>query len=298
MDINFDLFRIFCEVVGTGNFTKAAEKLYVSQSAVSQAIKQLEDKIGGALFNRSVRGVALTAEGEMLYSYTSKAVALIENAQTKFASMKGLRDGEIKIGASDTACGLFLLPHLSKFNTEYPEIYISVTNRTTRELIELLKNGSVDMSFINLPAEIDPTLNVKPVMEIHDCFVTGAKYAYLAESALHLRELRKYPILMLEKGSNSRQQMEKFLASYGVGITPAIELGSLNMLSEFAKIGLGIAATIREDVQKQIESGELYELRFFEQLPVRHIGLAEMKNVSLSFAAQAFKGTVLSSAKL
>jgi len=261
----------------------------VSQSAVSQAIMQLEERLGCQLFNRSTRGVRLTPEGEILYSYANNAVSIIENAQDKIAKMKNLRDGEIKIGASDTVCSLFLLPFLNRYNTEYPEIQISVINRTTRELIRLLKNGSVDISFVNLPIDDDSTLEVIPVMEIHDCFVTGSKYAYLTDSAIRLRDLRKYPILMLEKSRSSRRQMDIFLKSYDLEIKPSIELESLSLLSEFAKIGLGIAATIKEEVQKMLDNQELYELRFLETLPTRNIGLAQNKNVSLSFAAEAFK---------
>ena len=291
--INLELYRFFCEAAKTGNVTKASENLFVSQSAVSQAIMQLEDKLGCKLFNRSKRGVRLTSEGEVLYSYASNAVALIDNAQEKIQSMKNLRDGEIKIGASDTACSLFLLPFLSSFNTDYPEIRISVVNRTTQELITLLKNGTVDISFVNLPVDEDAVLEIKPVMQFHDCFVAGVKYAHLADSIIHLEDLEKYPILMLEKSSNSRKQMDRFLRSHELDITPSIELESLALVSEFAKIGLGIAATIKEDVQKALDTGELFELRFHEALPIRHLGLAQMKNLSLSFAAEAFKKAVL-----
>jgi len=290
--INLELYRVFCETARNGNVTKAAESLFVSQSAVSQSIMQLEDKLGCKLFNRSKRGVKLTAEGEVLFSYADNAVSLIENAQDKISCMKNLREGEIKIGASDTACSLFLLPFLSRFNAEYPEIHISVVNRTTQELIMLLKNGTVDISFVNLPVEDDSTLEVQPVMKFHDCFVTGAKYAYLADSAIHLDALRKYPILMLEKSSNSRKQMDRFLRSHELDINPSIELESLALVSEFAKIGLGIAATIKEDVQRMLDNRELFLIRFHETLPIRHLGLAQMKNFSLSFAAEAFKQAV------
>ena len=293
MDINFELYRFFCETAKAGNITKAAERLFVSQSAVSQAIKQLENKLGCKLFNRNTRGVQLTTEGEVLYSYAGSAITLIENAQEKLSKMKLLRDKEIKIGASDTACNLFLLPLLDKFSTTYPEIHISVINRTTRELVNLLKNGTVDLSFVNLPLEDAAMLEITPVMQIRDCFVAGEKYAFLADSAIHLKDLSKYPVLMLDNSSNSRKHLDTFLASYDIKIKPSIELGSISLLSEFAKIGLGIAATIKEDVQKMLDNGELYELRFFETLPTRNIGLAKMKNASLSFAAKAFNRSVL-----
>jgi len=293
MDINLELYKYFCEVAKHGNFTKAADRLYVSQSAVSQAIMQLEERLGCKLFDRNTRGVQLTTEGEVLYAYADNAVSLIKNAQDKIASMKSLREGEIKIGATDTVCSLFLLPFLDKFNSIHPEIRISVVNRTSRELVKILRNGVVDIAFINLPAEDETMLEITPVMQIQDCFVAGAKYAYLADSVMRLGDLREYPIIMLEQNSTSRKQMDLFLSGYDIEIKPTIELESLALLSEFAKIGLGIAATIKEDVQGMLDRHELYELRFLETLSKRNIGLVQLKNVSLSLASEAFKKSIM-----
>jgi len=288
MDIHLDLYRIFREAAKCGSISKAAERLFVSQSAVSQAVMQLENQIGGKLFDRTVRGVTLTAEGAVLYSHIDDALVLIENAQAKFAEMKALNAGSIRIGASDTICSLFLLPLLKSFNDEYPEIQISVTNRTTRESIELLKHAAVDIAFVNLPVESDASLDIMPLKAIHDCFVAGEKYAALADETMHLCDLKHYPVLMLEKASNSRNRLDAFLAGRGITLQPAIELGSLALLSEFAKIGLGVAATIKEEAQAMLDRHELRELQFYEALPQRHIGLARLKNVSLPFAVKAF----------
>jgi len=288
MEIHLDLYRVFREAAKCGSISGAAERLFVSQSAVSQAIMQLENQIGGRLFDRNIRGVTLTAEGAVLFSHIDDALMLIENAQVKFAEMKALNAGSIRIGASDTICSLFLLPILKSFNDAHPEIRISVTNRTTRESIELLKHAAVDIAFVNLPVESDVSLEITPLKAIHDCFVAGEKYAALADGTMRLADLKKVPVLMLEKASNSRKHMDAFLAGKGIALQPAIELGSLALLSEFAKIGLGVAATIREEAQGMLERRELFELKFDEALPERHIGLVRPRNVNLSFAVKAF----------
>jgi len=288
MDIDLELHRIFREVAKTGSITKAAEKLFVSQSAVSQAVKQLENRIGGKLFNRSVRGVSLTVEGKVLFSHIDDAISLIENAESKFKDMIELKTGSIRIGASDTICNLYLLPILERFNRTHPEILISVTNRTTDESIDLLKHAKTDIAFVNLPFETDDSLEVIPVKEINDCFVVGEKYSFLADREMKLKELQDYPILMLEQASNSRRLMDMFLKDKGVEISPVIELGSLSLLSSFAKIGLGIALTIKEEVEEQLNRNELYQLSFTEQIPTHHIGYVKMKNITSSFAVKAF----------
>ena len=293
MEVNYELYKYFNEVAKAGNITRASEKLYVSQSAVSQAIMQLEERLGCKLLSRSTRGVGLTTEGAVLYSYISNATALIENAQEKLAKMRNLREGEIVIGASDTACSLYLLPILEKFSTKHSTIHVSVINRTTRELLTLLKNGTVDISFVNIPVEDDLMLEITPVMKIRDCFVVGEKYAKLADSQLSFNDLCNIPVLMLDESSNTRRQMDSFLFSHGIKIKPSIELESLSLLSEFAKIGLGVAATIKEDVQDMLDRGELYELRFNKPLPTRNIGFAQIKGVTRSFATNAFRDFVM-----
>ena len=293
MNINLELYRFFCEVAKAGNVTKAADRLFVTQSAVSQAIKQLEDRLEGKLFDRNARGMQLTPEGEMLFSYANNAVSLIESAQEKLVNLKNLREGEIKIGASDTICSVLLLRMLKKFNIKNPDIHILVVDSSTSQAIELIKSGSVDLSFATLPIEDDSVIEIIPIMPIHDCFVAGEEYAYLINSLLHVNDLKKYPLLMIEKNSNSRKQMDRFFAKHNLEIEPAIEFASLGLLPKFAKEGLGIAVTIREDVQEMLDSGELFELQIVEKLPVRKIALIQMKNVSLSAASKAFKKAVL-----
>ena len=294
MTINLELYRFFCEVAKTGNVTKAADKLCVTQSAVSQAIKQLEDRLEEKLFDRSARGMKLTPEGELLYSYANNAVSLIESAEEKLIKMKNLSEGEIKIAASDTICSVIFLRMLKEFNLKHPDIHILIVDSSTKQSIELIKSGAVDLSFVTLPIDEDPAIDITPIMPIHDCFVAGEQYARLINTKMRISDLKQYPLLMIEKNSNSRKQIDRFFTKHNLEITPTIEFASLGLLPKFAKEGLGIAVTIREDVQEMLDSGEIFELKFIEKLPVRQIALVQMKNVSLSSAAKAFKKAVLS----
>lgn len=150
---NMDWYRAFYEVAQTGSFSKAAERMYITQPAVSHAIKQLEDRLGGALFFRTSRGAKLTAEGEVLFKFVSQAHHFLENGTKKIAEMRNLMAGEVKIGAGDTLCRHYLLPYLESFHNEYPDVKIQVTNRTTRETVSLLKEGRIDFGIVNLPLE-------------------------------------------------------------------------------------------------------------------------------------------------
>ncbi len=292
MNIGTELYRVFREVAKKGSITAAAESLYVSQSAVSQSIKQLESQLGGKLFNRGKRGVTLTEAGRTLFGYADNAMILLENAEIKFSELKDLKKGCVRIAASDTVCNMYLLDKLNEFHRLYPDISIKVYNRTSDGSIELLKSGTVDMAFTNLSCD-DESLESKPVMQVQDCFAVGGKYSFLARRTFSLGELEHYPLIMLERSSASRRMLDEFLQSKSVNAMPSIELSSVEMLICFAKIGLGIAAVPKQSAQSAFDQGELHRLRLSEPLPHRSLYVVTDKNIELSFAAQKFSDIIV-----
>lgn len=287
MDIQFDLYKIFYHAAKHLNFTQAARELFITQSAVSQAIKNLEKQLGNPLFYRQGRNMKLTWEGKLLYEHVEKAYHLIKAAEAKFKEINNLEMGEIRIGASDTICKYFLMPTLEKFNETHPGVKIRVTNRTSPQLIDILKSGSLDIAIITLPIS-DPDIQVKPFMEVKDIFVASAKFTSLKNKVISLDALAKYPILLLEGKSATRQNLDRYLEQYGVNIVPEIELESNDLLVDFARIGLGIACVLKESALEEIEKGNLFEVKLKEELPSRKLAICCMKNISLSRAALAF----------
>lgn len=284
---NMEWYRAFYEVAQTGSFSKAAERMFITQPAVSHSIKQLEFRLGGALFFRTSRGVKLTAEGEVLYKFVSQAHHFLENGEKKIAEMRNLMAGEVKIGAGDTLCRYYLLPHLDSFHRQYPELKIQVTNRTTRETIALLKEGRIDFGIVNLPMQgEDRQLHIRESMQLHDCFVAGRTGRPEPERPRSWEELAALPLLMLERGSSIRRYVDAFAESKGARLQPEIELGSIELLVQFAGIGLGIACVIREFVGAELADGTLSEVQLADPLPPRNVGLVTLRDVPLSAAAQ------------
>jgi DNA-binding transcriptional LysR family regulator len=292
MAIDLDLYSIFCTVARCGSLSHAARELYVSQPAISQSMHRLEDALGCTLFARTSRGISLTSEGRMLYSYADKAVSLITAAEDRLNRMRTLQSGGLMIGASDTLCQFFLLPYLEKFHSEYPEIQLQVTNRTTPDTVELLKVGKVDIALVNLPV-VDSALSVRDVLKVHDVFVASSRFKRLLDRSVTLDELSREPLVLLEKASNSRKYLDDFAAVYGVTLKPEIELGAHSLLVEFAKIGLGIACVTYEFAAGAIKSGELFEIKLTPSMPSRGIGLISLEGVPLSPAAERFIQIVL-----
>lgn len=287
MPVKLDLYKIFCEVARCGSFSKAAKSLYMTQPAVSQAISQLEMELDIRLFIRTPRGVVLTNEGGILFEYANSAINLINVGEKKIIESKNLMAGELRIGVGDTISRYFLLPFLEKFHSLYPNIKLKIINRTTLELCILLKSGEVDIAICNLPIK-DSTLKIRKLMDIHDIFVCGEKYKDKISVPLSFSEIAELPLILLETKSNSRRYVEKYILSKGVKIEPEIELGSHDLLLEFARINLGISCVVKEFSKDYLENEILYEIELAEKIPKRSIGVCFLKSVSLSPAATKF----------
>lgn len=291
MDGRLEQYRIFNTVAERGSFSAAAEKLYVTQSAVSQAVKQLESSLGVSLLIRSPRGAALTQEGEILYGYTSSALELIKAGGRRLAAYGDLQEGELRIAAGDTISSYFLLDKLEVFHRKYPGIKIREINRVTGEAAELVKTGQVDLAFGNLPIN-DDSLTIYPCLEIHDIFVAGKGFENL-KGRLTPEDIAAQPLILLEKKSNSRNYVDAFFESEGCRLEPDIELGAHELLLQFASIGLGVSCVIKEFSGKYLESGEVRELELTKPVPARAMGCCHSSATELSPAAKKFLETVL-----
>ncbi|HAA25985.1 MAG TPA: LysR family transcriptional regulator [Ruminiclostridium sp.] len=287
MIVRLDAYRIFYEVAKNRSFSEAAKSLYMTQPAVSQAIMNLERELDTRLFTRTSKGVNLTNDGRLLYEYVSSAINLISAGERKLAESRDLLTGEMKIGVGDTISRYYLLPYLEIFHKSSPNINLKIINRTTMELCAMLKSGEIDIAVCNLPVK-DSALCVRKCIDIHDIFVCGEKYRYLCSSPVEPEELAKLPLIFLERKSNSRQYVEKYLASKGIKIQPEIELGSHDLLLEFAKYNFGVSCVIEEFSAEYLNSGQLYKIELTEEIPKRAIGFCYLKSVPLSNAARKF----------
>lgn len=284
---SLDLYRIFHVVSLNKSFSKAAEELFMTQSAVSQAIRKLEKELDLQLFYRTPKGVVLTNEGQLLQEHISSALGMIEAGEDKLLEFKTLRSGNLRIGVGDTISRYYLLPFLNEFRFKYPGVKINILNGTTSEICDFIKSGKADVGICNLPV-VNEQLEIIPCKEIQDIFVCGDKYKRMAEKPVGLAYLMKMPLIFLEKKSNSRVFVENFLREKGHSISPMFELGSYDLVVEFTKMNFGLSCVIKEFSKDYLDRGELYEVMLEEEIPRRSIGICHLKNVSLSHAAKKF----------
>ena len=291
MAVKLELYRVFQEVARMGNISAAAQNLFISQSAVSQSIKQLENDLQTRLFSRNSRGVTLTAEGKMLYEYVRSAMGLLETGEEKLSQSRDLQMGHLTIGASDTVTSQFLLPYLDRFHRQYPAIHIQIISGRSHKVLGLLQSGKVDIAFASTPQE-GASLETFPCLATHSIFVAGAEYPCDFDHVYTLEEIARFPLILLERKASSRLYLEKYFLQNGLHLNPEIELGARSLLVDLAAIGFGVAGVTEEFVRRELESGRLRKLRTSFDIPPRSVDLCVLRDVPLTSAAQRFSDFV------
>lgn len=287
MDINFELYKIFYHVASNSSFTDAAAKLHVSQSAISQAIKNLEEKTGSQLFFRKTREIKLTAEGKLLFKHIEQAYNFIKTGENKLLEAQNLENGEIRIGVSDTICKYYLINEIGRFIRKHPKVKIQVINRTSHQIKDILKEGKIDFGIVTLPV-YEKGFVVENFQWVEDIFVASDKFIELRGKKVSLQELSRYPLLMLDRNSATRRNLDLFVQKKGLNLIPEIELESIDLLVEFAKIGLGIAHVLKESAKSFIDKGDLFKVELKEKLPLRRLGIITTKDVPVSRTSAEF----------
>ena len=291
MSVKLESYRVFKEVAEVGNITAAAQALYISQSAVSQSIKQLENDLQTRLFSRNSRGVTLTAEGRMLYEYVRSAMGLLETGEAKLSQTRELQMGQLIIGASDTVTSQFLLPYLDSFHREHPAIHIQMISGRSHKVLGLLRSGKVDIAFASTPTDLT-SLETYPCFPTHSIFVAGAGYPCDFDHVYSLEEMSAFPLILLERKASSRLYLERFFLQNGLKLNPEIELGARSLLVDLAAIGFGVAGVTEEFVTRDLESGRLRQLKTSFQIPPRSVDMCMLRDVPQTAAAERFAAFV------
>ena len=286
MAVKLELYRVFKEVAETGNISVAAKNLYISQSAVSQSIKQLETALQARLFARSPRGVSLTSEGQMLYQYVRSALGLLATGEDKLSQAQQLLLGTLVIGASDTVTSQFLVPYLDEFHRLHPGIRLKIVSGRSAKVLSMLKSGAVDIAFASSPA--DSAVQSWPCFATHSAFVAGSGYGCDFGHVYTRQEIAEFPLILLERKASSRVFLEQEFLRHGVTLTPEIELSSRQLLVSLARIGLGVAGVTLEFVQKALEAGDIRALKTDFTIPARSVDMCTLRDVTPTAAATAF----------
>lgn len=284
MNIDLELYRIFYVVAKHKHMTRASEELHISQPAISQAIKKLEEQLDGTLFLRSNKGMELTEEGKMFYEYVKGALELINNAEREFTSFKDLNKGEVKIGCSTTLTKLVLLETIKKFHVDYPNININITNDLTSNLINDLKLGKLDFVIFNESNIKESNVALIKIKELKQGFIYNPNF--FKDDIKSFNDLNNYPLILQKAESNSRKLLDYIALKKNVKLIPKMEVVSQDLITEFVNIGLGIGFSIINLSKRNFK--DLKELEINKEIPNINVYLATNKNVYLTFASETF----------
>ena len=284
--MEFEQLRGFLETAREKSFTRAAEKLFRTQPAVSLQIKSLETELGQRLFERHGKRVTLTEAGRVLFNRAEQIFSLVDTIRSELSGLGELKTGRLSIGTSDTNCAYVLPPVVEAFRLAYPGVEIQLTDRMSPEVARLVVDGVVDFGIVTLPAG-DTRLDTRPLFQRKDVVIAQPEHPLVARTRLSLSHVADEPLLALERGSTSRSLMDRMFLEAGLQPRIAMELGSIEVIKKFVAIGLGIAVVPEVSVRSEVAAGLLGELTV-RGVPSREVGVVTRTGGHLSPSAETF----------
>lgn len=317
---NLNNYKVFYNVAQTGSISKAAELLFISQPAISKSIAKLEEGLEVTLFLRSSKGVSLTEEGALLFSHLEKAFHNITKAEDEIKRIGSLGIGQLRIGASTSLCKYILLDYLKQFIVAYPHIKVTIDCHSTINTIQLLKEEKIDIGLI-CETDIPNGFIYDKVTDIHDIFVSNEAYlenlnyreqednepnddSWLFAGNLtsiigkekkstkknlsHKEILEKSNLMLLDRNNITRTHVEQYLASERIQPNQILEINNMDLLVDFASIGMGVSCVVREFAQEQLSRGQIVELSLPKPIQKRTVGFLYANTKTMPTALSNF----------
>ena len=272
-------YKVFYEVAKAGNISKASKALMISQPAISKSISKLEEELGVRLFSRNSRGVMLTSEGEILFEHVADAFGFIERGEDEIRKLREFNIGHLRIGGSTTLCKYLLIPYLKEYLKLYPHMKISITNQESLSTIKEIEEKKLDVGAVVL-TNVKNSIRFLKIMDVEDIFVCTPEYL----KNLRLIEgndadiLSSANIMLLNSDNISRKHIDEYFRIQGIVPRRMLEISTMDLLIEFAKIGLGVAAVIKEFVLSELKEGSLIQIPIGVPVPGRQAGFAYLES--------------------
>lgn len=283
--INLELYRIFYVVANVGNITKASEILHISQPAVTKQIKNLEQELNTPLFIRTKKGVLLNECGKKIFKSVKQSIELLNDVENDIKEFNTLNIGTIKIGTSTTMVKKYLYKYIEIFHNKYPNIIVDIDTDPTKELINKLKDGRIDLIIGKFSKVLDNELNYQKLGETKYIFIANKKYYNI--NNISIKDIINYPILLQKNPSNTRISADEYFSKYNIHINPLMNIASSNLLIEFVKLGYGIGYVTELYVKKELKDN-LYKINIIEDTDITKYGIMTLKNNILTKKCSKF----------
>jgi len=284
--MDFDQLTTFLEVAKLGNFSRAGEKVFLSQSAVSAQIRQLEQDYGTKLLDRSGKKVRLTPAGEVLFEYGVKLLALRDESRRAVTDQGSTPRGVLAIGANEATC-LYVLPRaFEEYRRLYPAIQISIYRNFSRKILERIQDGMIDVGIVTLPVKLQG-LKVERIFRDRLLLATSPDNPLAKLKTVSVRVAAEQP-LIFPKSGYTRQLMDKLFRPYQAQLRIAMELPSIAMIKAFVASGLGVSLISESFARRESHSGEIRLIPLKDVELWRELGMVHDRHRTLPRAAVAF----------
>jgi DNA-binding transcriptional LysR family regulator len=284
--MDFDQLQTFLEVARHASFSRAAEKRFRTQPAISSQIRALEDEVGAKIFDRSGGKVSLTAAGHAFQKYAQETVDARKVMLASLAEMEHVPRGTITVGANEGTC-LHILPEVfADFKRQYPDVSVNIKRADYARILESVTDNSVDFGFVSLPVK-DNRLTVVLIHQDELVIIAPPDHSLGKMKSAAVADLAKYP-LVVPKAGHTRDALDELFRKNRLKPHYSMELDSSELLKRFVAAGVGVGFIARSNVQGDIRAGLLAAIPIADAQLRRDLALVFRKDKALSRAALAF----------
>ncbi len=288
--MDFDQLITFLEVAKQGSFSRAGEKVFRSQSAVSAQIRQLEQEYGDRLLDRSGKTVKLTPAGQVLYEYAERLKALRDESLMAVADHGRTPRGTLSIGANEATC-LYVLPDVfAEYCRLYPAVQISIYRNFSYKIIEKLEAGAIDVGIVTLPVK-SPSLKIQPIFRDKLMLMVSPRNPLAKYKVVPVSEIAKQPLLFPKTG-HTRRLLDRLFRSQGAEVQVRMELPSVGMIKAFVAADLGVSLVSACFARDEAQAGRVKLIEMQDVELWRELGIAYRRDRTLPRATTLFISTI------
>jgi LysR family cyn operon transcriptional activator len=269
--------RTFRMVAETLNFTRAAERLHLNQSAVSQQIKALETELGEPLFIRAKRGVALSQTGKIALEYVERILDETESLRERISGRERALRGPVRAAAATQAFVHLFAPLFESFMLTHPGVELTFrTTVSTEQTVADILNGAADVGFASL-AVYSPGLRVTPLFDDELVLVVGRRHALAGRSTVSVEELDDERHILFERGASIRRSTDEFFNRIGMQPTLALESNDTFFIKLMVEHGMGVSLLPRWSVREEVTAGRLAYVRIAGHSVRRAVAMVSLR---------------------
>jgi DNA-binding transcriptional LysR family regulator len=284
--MDFDQLRTFLEVAKQGSFSRAGQKVFRSQSAVSAQIRQIESEYGERLLDRSGKTVRLTPAGEVFREYAQRMLSLRDESLRAVADHGNDPRGVLALGANEATC-LYVLPNVfAEYLRLYPSVQVSIYRNFSHKILERLDSGAIDVGIVTLPVKM-PMLKVRTIFRDRLVLMVSADNPLAQHDKVPISMVVEQPLILPRTGF-TRRIMDKLFRPYRDKLHVRMELPSIGMIKSFVAAGLGVSLISESFARDEVQSGRVKLIALRDNELSRELGLAYRRNRSLPRAAEVF----------